>query len=58
VQQQTIGQLVSVARAAAMLDCSPDTVRRAFKDRMIRISPLRVGVRLSEILKLAGGPEA
>lgn len=60
MQQQIIEgrQLVSVARAAAMLDCSPDTVRRTFKERMIRISPRRVGIRLSDVLKLEGAPEA
>lgn len=47
--QQITNQLVSVAKAAAMLDCSPETVRRIFRDRTIRISPRRVGVKLSDL---------
>ena len=54
MQQQLLEgrQLVSVARAAAMLDCSSDTIRRTFKDRLVRISPRRVGVRLADVLNL------
>ena len=43
-------RLVSVSEAATMMACSTDTVRRVFKDRMVQISPRRVGIRMSDLL--------
>ena len=52
-----LSALLDVRAVAAMLDCSPDTVRRTFRDRLVRISRRRVGIRLSDVLKLDTPPQ-
>ena len=45
-------RLVSVKEAARLRGVSPDTIRREFKDKIIRISKGRVGLRLRDVLSL------
>lgn len=56
MQQQL--QLVSVSKAAEMLTCSHDTVRRVFRGKMVQVSRRRVAIRLSDILQQIGGASA
>jgi hypothetical protein len=42
--------IVSVRKAAELRDCSTDTIRRTFKDKMVRVSKNRVGLRLGDVL--------
>ena len=49
-------RLVSVSEAATMMACSNDTIRRQFRERMVRISPRRVGIRLADLLDRVGAP--
>jgi hypothetical protein len=45
-------RIVSINEAARMRGVSTDTIRREFKDKMIRISKGRVGLRLRDVLAL------
>jgi predicted HTH domain antitoxin len=45
-------RIVSVNEAARLRGVSTDTIRREFRDKMIRISKGRVGLRLRDVLAL------
>jgi hypothetical protein len=55
---QELQRFISVKTAAEILDVSPDTVRRRFKQYLVQLSARRVGLPLHVLPKAEGPPMA
>jgi hypothetical protein len=53
-----LDRIVSLEDAAALTSLSPDTIRRTFRSKLVKLSPRRVGLRLRDCLMLDGGEAA
>jgi hypothetical protein len=45
-------RIVPLQEACRLLNVSKDTIRREFKDKIVKLSPRRYGMRLCDALKL------
>jgi hypothetical protein len=51
-------RIVSLQEAARISDLSPDSWKRNHPDKLVRLSPRRLGIRLRDALMLPGESEA
>jgi hypothetical protein len=49
-------RIASLAEVAQLTGLSVDTLKRNYRDRIIRLSPRRVGMRIEDALQLAPSP--
>jgi hypothetical protein len=49
-------RIVSLAEAARLSGLSQDALRRHHADKLVRLSPRRIGMRQGDALMLASGP--
>ena len=47
-----LDRIVTLKRAAELMGVSEKTVRRTFRDKFIRLSPRRLGMRVRDVLIL------
>ena len=51
-EQRELDRIVSLQQAAELCNLSPDTFRRRYPDKLVKLSPRRTGVRLRDALLL------
>jgi hypothetical protein len=45
-------RVVSIPEAAQICNLSADTLRRRYRDKFIRLSPRRIGMRIGDVLAI------
>jgi hypothetical protein len=45
---------VPLSEASRLTNLSPDTIRRRYPDKIVRLSPRRVGMTLRDVLAIGG----
>jgi hypothetical protein len=50
-------RIVSLAEACRLSSLSEDTIKRRYRDKLIQVSPRRLGMRLGDALNLNQGEE-
>jgi hypothetical protein len=48
-----LNRIVSLAEAARLSSMSEDTIKRRFPEKLVRLSPRRLGVRVADALMLS-----
>jgi len=48
-----LDRIVSLEQAAALCSLSADTIKRRWPDKVVKLSPRRVGIRLRDALMLS-----
>jgi hypothetical protein len=51
--ERELDRIVSLEQAAELCSLSADTIKRRHRDKLIRLSPRRTGIRLRDALMLA-----
>jgi hypothetical protein len=51
--EHELNRILSLAQAAEVSSLSPDTIKRRHPDKLVHLSPRRLGVRLRDALMLS-----
>jgi hypothetical protein len=52
--ERELDRIVSLEQAAELCSLSADTIKRRYPNKLIKLSPRRVGIRVRDALLLAG----
>jgi hypothetical protein len=55
--ERELDRIVSLEQAASLCSLSADTIKRRHADKLVKLSPRRVGIRVRDALMLAEAAE-